>query len=130
MPVLSNTIVFTLCAFSKASLFFISIPFLLDSPDAITIDKGVANPKLHGQATTKTDINTLIAHETSLFIAYHIIPDRTAIIIITGTNIPLILSAILAIGAFVEVASTTNFTISDTVEFLPIFSALYSIVPS
>ena len=41
-----------------------------------------------------------------------------------------ILSAILAIGAFVAVAFATNLTISETVDSLPIFSALYFIVPS
>ena len=51
-------------------------------------------------------------------------------IIIIGTNIPLTLSAIFAIGALVFVASTTNLTISDIVEFLPIFSALYKTSPS
>ena len=48
----------------------------------------------------------------------------------TGTKYPLILSAILAIGAFVAVAFATNLTISETVDSLPIFSALYFIVPS
>ena len=48
----------------------------------------------------------------------------------TGTKYPLILSAILAIGALVDVAFATNLTISETVDSLPIFSALYFIVPS
>ena len=55
---------------------------------------------------------------------------NTTKIITTGTKNPLILSAIFAIGAFVFVASTTNLTISETVDSLPIFSALYFIVPS
>lgn len=55
---------------------------------------------------------------------------RIAIIITTGTKYPDILSAILAIGAFVLLASITNLTISDTVDSLPIFSALYFINPS
>ena len=40
------------------------------------------------------------------------------------------LSAILAIGAFVLLASTTNLTISEIVESLPILSAVYSKYPS
>ena len=60
----------------------------------------------------------------------HIIADKMAITIIAGTKYPLILSAILAIGAFVFVASTTILTISETVDSLPIFSALYFIAPS
>ena len=53
-----------------------------------------------------------------------------AITITIGTKMPLTLSAILAIGTLVLVASTTNLTISDIVESLPIFSALYKTSPS
>ena len=53
-----------------------------------------------------------------------------AIAITVGTNTPETLSAILAIGAFVLLASTTNLTISEIVLSLPILSALYSIYPS
>ena len=47
-----------------------------------------------------------------------------------GTKYPEILSAIFAIGAFVLLASTTNFTISETVDSFPILSALYFMNPS
>ena len=50
-----------LCAFSKASLVLINIPFLLALPDAITIARGVANPRLHGHATTNIVTNMFIA---------------------------------------------------------------------
>ena len=53
-----------------------------------------------------------------------------AIIIMPGTKIPLTLSANLPIGAFVPEASETIFTISEIVDSLPIFSALYLIEPS
>ena len=53
-----------------------------------------------------------------------------AIKITIDTKYPLTLSAILAIGAFVLVASITNLTISDMVDSLPIFTALYSKYPS
>ena len=127
---MSKQIVFTLCAFSKASLVFTNIPFLLAFPDAITIASGVANPKLQGQATTRIVTNIFIAIATFLLIKNHIINAIIAIAIIVGTKYPLIVSATFAIGAFVFVASTTNLTISDTVDSLPIFSALYFIVPS
>ena len=130
VPVLSKHIVFILCAFSSASLVFTSIPFLLAFPDDITIASGVANPKLHGHATTKIVTNMFIAVAKFLLIANQIANDIIAIIIIVGTKYPLILSAIFAIGAFVFVASTTSLTISDTVDSFPIFSALYFIVPS
>ena len=54
----------------------------------------------------------------------------TATIITLGTKYPDTLSAILAIGNFALLASTTNLTISDTVDSFPIFSALYSMYPS
>ena len=49
---------------------------------------------------------------------------------ITGTKIPLTLSAILWIFVLVLVDSTTSLTISEMVESLPILLALYSISPS
>ena len=127
---MSNTIVLILCAFSKASLFFINIPFLLATPDDTTIASGVAKPKLHGHATTKIETKTLSAVPKSLEIISHDINETIAIIITTGTKYPLILSAIFAIGAFVLVASTTSLTISETVDSFPIFCASYLIVPS
>ena len=99
-------------------------------PDAITIARGVANPRLHGHATTNIVTNMFIAVAMFLVIINHIANAIIAIIIIVGTKYPLIVSATFAIGAFVFVASTTNLTISDTVDSLPIFSALYFIVPS
>ena len=127
---MSKHIVFILCAFSNASLVFTNIPFLLAFPDEITIANGVARPKLHGHATTNIVTNMFIAVAKFLLIANHIINAIIAIIIIVGTKYPLILSVTFAIGALVFVASTTNLTISDTVDSFPIFSALYFIVPS
>ena len=50
--------------------------------------------------------------------------------ITAGTKYPDTVSAIFEIFALVLLASITSFTISDTVDSLPIFSALYSIYPS
>ena len=50
-----------------------------------------------------------------------------AIIITLGTKYPETVSAILAIGALVLLASTTSLTISEIVDSFPILSALYSI---
>ena len=130
VPVLSKQIYFTLCAFSRASLVLTKIPFLLAFPEAITIASGVASPKLQGHATTNTLTKTFIANEKSFEKASHNANAKNAIPNTTGTKYPLILSAILAIGAFVLVASTTSLTIEETVESLPIFSALYFMVPS
>ena len=130
VPVLSKTIVFTFCAFSKISLFFIKIPFDAHFPSLTTIARGVANPKLHGQATTNTVTNVVIAVPISFQMTKYAKNVTIAIAITAGTKYPDTLSAIFAIGAFVLLASTTNLTISDTVDSLPIFSALYSIYPS
>ena len=130
VPVLSNTIVSTFCAFSNISLFFIKIPFEAHFPSLTTIASGVANPKLHGHATTNIVTNVVIAVGISFPIIIYPKKDKIAIIITAGTKYPATLSAIFAIGAFVLLASTTSLTISDTVESLPIFSALYSIYPS
>ena len=52
---------FIFCAFSRISLFFTKIPFSAHNPSLTTIASGVANPKLQGQATTKTLTSTFIA---------------------------------------------------------------------
>ena len=77
----------------------------------------------------------MIAGESNLVsnvspIISHTMAEINASAMIVGTKYPLILSAIFAIGALVFVASTTILTISETVDSLPIFSALYCIVPS
>ncbi len=130
VPVLSKTIVFTFCAFSRISLFFTNIPLLAHRPSLTTIARGVANPKLHGHATTNIVTNVEIAilklcpkHKYTKNVII-------AIIITVGTKYPETVSAILAIGAFVLLASITNLTISDIVDSFPILSALYSKYPS
>ena len=106
------------------------IPFLAHNPSLTTIASGVAKPKAQGQATTKTDTNTDIVSCGVLPIIKLTITDRMAITITIGTNKPLILSASRAIFVLELVASSTNLTILDIVDSLPIFSALYSIYPS
>ena len=75
-----------MCAFSRLSLFFIKIPSLLATPDDTTMASGVANPRLHGHATTKTVINTFMAKPKVWPITSHTIADTTANIIIAGTK--------------------------------------------
>ena len=86
VPVLSKQIAFTLWAFSKVSLVFTNIPFLLAFPDAITIASGVASPKLHGQATTNILTNIFIAIAKFLEINIHMQKAKNAIIKTTGTK--------------------------------------------
>ena len=53
--------VFTLEAFSSISLFFTKIPLLAHSPSLTIMAKGVAKPKLHGQATTRIVTKVIMA---------------------------------------------------------------------
>ena len=62
------------------------MPLLLAFPDAITIARGVASPKLQGQATTKTLTKIFIAVATFLEIISHIKNETAAIIITIGTK--------------------------------------------
>ena len=55
VPVLSNTIVFTLQRCSKAKASFIKICRSAAFPMPTMSAVGVANPSAHGQAITKTD---------------------------------------------------------------------------
>ena len=103
---------------------------LAHSPSLITIASGVANPRLHGQATTRIVTKVIILSPIPLpniIFTINVIIDT---IITIGTKYPDILSAIFAIGALVLLASITSLTISDTVDSFPIFSALYFMKPS
>ena len=92
--------------------------------------RGLAKPKLQGQATTNMVTNVEIAILKSCPKHKYTKNVIIAIIITVGTKYPETVSAILAIGTFVLLASTTNLTISDIVDSFPIFSALYSKYPS
>ena len=59
---------------------------MLALPVATTIARGVANPKLHGHATTKIETNTFIAVPKFLEIANHTTNEATANIITIGTK--------------------------------------------
>ena len=70
VPVLSNTTVFTLWAFSRASPDFINIPSSAPFPVPTIIAVGVASPNEHGQAITITEIKIVRANiEGVLFIS-------------------------------------------------------------
>ena len=130
VPVLSKITVSTSDAISKDSLSFINIPFFAAKPTATTNASGVASPKLHGHATTST-VTNLVRDSANVFDKIIFTMNVNVDIIRTpGTKYEHILSAILAIGDLEFAASTTNLTISDIVDSLPIFSALYSIWPS
>lgn len=130
VPVLSNITTFVFSAFSSISLFFINIPFDADKPSLTIIASGVASPSAQGQATTKIVTKVIIAVSKLYPKHKYAINVSIASTITIGTKYPDTVSATFAIGAFVFVASTTSFTISDTVDSFPILSALYSRYPS
>ena len=71
------------------------------------IATGVASPSAHGQLTTSTQIPLASANPTVWPTASHISVVTIAIAMTTGTNIPEIVSASFATGAFVAAASLT-----------------------
>ena len=54
VPVLSSTMVWSLCAVSSASALLIRTPECAPLPVATMIDNGVARPSAHGQAMIRT----------------------------------------------------------------------------
>ena len=66
---------------------------------------GVAKPKAQGQEMTNTEIAIERANSAPWPTNSQMMAANTAMLITTGTKIPLILSASLAIGALEEVAS-------------------------
>ena len=69
---------------------------------------GVANPSAQGHEITSTEIAYVSATESSAPAASHTANTTTAIAITTGTNTPLILSAIFSMGALELLASSAE----------------------
>ena len=63
VPVLSNITAFILCMVSRASAFFISMPFCAPKPVPTIIAVGVARPSAQGQAITSTETARISANE-------------------------------------------------------------------
>ncbi|MNL39295.1 hypothetical protein D3C87_1615660 [compost metagenome] len=61
VPVLSKATTFTECVISSASASLIKIPFLAPRPVPTIIDVGVARPKAHGHAMTRTAMPLIMA---------------------------------------------------------------------
>ena len=84
----------------------------------------MASPNAHGQAITKTPVNTFNTNEISLPAISHAAAAKTAIIITAGTKTPATLSAVFEMGAFLFCASSTNFIIFASAVSSPIFVTL------
>ncbi len=89
----------------------IKTPYSAPFPVPTMIAVGVASPKAHGQAITKTEIKIVNEKATDSPEINHASPATTAIPNTIGTKYPDIISANLAIGAFVPWASSTSFII-------------------
>ena len=106
--------------FSKTSGLLNKIPERAALPVAAMIATGVARPKAQGQETTKTLMAKFIDKEKLAPITkYQTIKVKREMMITTGTKYEAIISAILAIGAFLVAASSTKDIILDNVVSLP-----------
>ena len=124
VPVLSRAINFAFPAFSRAVAVLKSIPFFAPFPFATIIATGVASPRAHGQLITSTLIALERENPTLCPRIIQITNVIAATVVTSGTNTPETLSAILAIGAFVEEASLTVFIIFASVVSSPTAIAL------
>ena len=115
---------------SKASPPLINTPFSAPFPVPTIIAVGVANPNAHGHAITSTEINIVKANTVLSPAISHPTAAIIAKAITVGTKYAAMISAILAIGAFVPWASSTNFTICAKAVSLPTLVALYFINPA
>ena len=129
VPVLSSTTVSTRCAVSSASPDLIRMPFSAPFPVPTMIATGVASPSAHGQEITSTAIALESAASTPVPQSSQMIAVTTAIEMTTGTKIPAILSASLAIGALLEDASSTSRMICSIVVSSPTLVARARINP-
>ena len=118
-----------LWAISSASPDFISMPFSAPFPVPTIMATGVASPRAQGHEITSTAIPIDRANSKELPTISQVAVLIMAISITKGTNTPEILSAILAIGALVSLASATRFAILFMVVSSPTVTALILICP-
>ena len=101
-----------------------SMPYCAALPVPTIIATGVARPKAQGQDITSTETAELNANSNPLSAIIHTTAVIIAIRITIGTKIPLTLSAIRAIGAFVLPASSTRRIICESVVSSPTLVAV------
>jgi len=97
-----------LCAVSRASPDLIKIPFSAPFPVPTIIATGVARPRAQGQEITRTQIAQERANSKVAPAMSHAMAVTREIPITVGTKIPAILSAVFAMGALLELASSTR----------------------
>ena len=119
VPVLSSTTVSMLWAVSRASADLIRIPLLAPLPVPTIMAVGVARPSAQGQEMTRTEMPIDRANSKPYPNSSQTMTAISAMLITTGTNTPLTLSASFAIGALELVASSTSRTICASVVSSP-----------
>ena len=124
VPVLSSTAISALPASSRAVAVLKSMPAFAPLPLPTMIATGVASPSAQGQLITKTLMACLSEISIFLVTLIHTTKTSNATKMTVGTNIPDTLSAVFAIGAFDDDASSTSFTMPARVVFSPTFLAL------
>ena len=105
------------------------MPFFAPMPLPTMIATGVANPSAQGQEITSTEIPLASAKEKLCPAKSQPIAVIRAITMTAGTNTPLTLSAMRAIGAFVAAASLTMRMICESVVSSPTRVASQRIYP-
>ena len=119
VPVLSSAITFILPASSREVAFLNKIPFFAPTPLPTIMETGVASPKAHGQLITSTEIALVSENARSFPKIDQIINVTIEIPITVGTKMPDTLSAILAMGALLDDASSTILMIRESIVSSP-----------
>ena len=97
-----------LCAVSNASPDLMRIPFSAPFPVPTMMATGVARPSAQGQEMTSTEIPMETANSGVCPARSQPMEAARAMPMTTGTNTPEILSASFAMGALLELASSTR----------------------
>ena len=130
VPVLSSTTLWILWVTSRASPDLIRIPFSAPFPVPTIMATGVASPSAQGQEITSTAMPQDRANSKSAPLISHTRTVSRAMVMTMGTNTPAILSAILAMGALLELASSTRRMIWEKVVSSPTLDARIRINPA
>ena len=108
VPVLSSTTVRTSWAPSSASADFTRMPLLAPRPVPTMMAVGVASPSAQGHDITSTEMACDRADSSPAPSTIHTANVPSAMTMTTGTNTPLMRSAIFSMGALELVASSTR----------------------
>ncbi len=129
VPVLSNTIAWSLWAVSKASPLLIKIPFSAPFPTPTMMAVGVARPIAHGHAIINTAMNTVRANMKPIPTKYHTRNESVAVTMTAGTKRAATASTNVWMGALEPNASSTSLMIWARTVSAPTLVALNLSMP-